>query len=238
MALFKRWGAAFPQVYREIHRARAAVPDVLKVDALTPEQPLGLALYRPLGGSAHSLGFKVYRLGAPVVLSDSLPMLEHMGVRVMGEDNFRIRQGNGDGVLVSMHDFKLEAQVSDELEPEVLSRLFEDAFAQVFRGEVENDDFNRLVLRAGLAADDIVVLRAYAKYCKQIGFALSQATIEATLAAQPHVARMLVKLFHLRLHPERTRRRRGGRAGACHRAWRSTASATSTRTACCASCWR
>ena len=123
MALFKRWGAAFPQVYREIHRARAAVPDVLKVDALTPEQPLGLALYHPLGGSARSLGFKVYRLGAPVVLSDSLPMLEHMGVRVMGEDNFRIRQGQGDAAMVSMHDFKLDAPASDELEPEALARL-------------------------------------------------------------------------------------------------------------------
>jgi glutamate dehydrogenase len=201
MALFKRWGAAFPQVYREIHRARAAVPDVLKVDALTPERPLGLSLYRPLGGSSHSLGFKVYRLAAPVVLSDSLPMLEHMGVRVMGEDNFRIRQGHGDAVPVSLHDFKLEASVPDELEPEALARLFEGAFEQVFRGEVENDEFNRLVLRAGLGAEDIVVLRAYAKYCRQIGFALSQATIEATLAAQPHIARMLVKLFHLRLHP-------------------------------------
>jgi glutamate dehydrogenase len=201
MALFKRWGVAFPQVYRECFRARAAVPDVLKIDALTPEQPLGLALYHPLGGSAHNLGFKVYRLGAPVVLSDSLPMLEHMGVRVMGEDNFRIRQGHGDAARVSMHDFKLDAPLSDEIEPELLSRLFEGAFARVFRGEVENDDFNRLVLRAGLAAEDIVVLRAYARYCRQIGFALSQATIEATLAAQPHIARMLVKLFHLRLHP-------------------------------------
>ena len=207
MALFKRWAAAFPQVYREIHRARAAVPDLLKVDALTPEQPLGLALYRPLGGGANSLGFKVYRLGGPVVLSDSLPMLERMGVRVLGEDNFSIHRGNGndegggEGVRVSMHDFKLQAQVADELEPELLARLFEDTFAQVFRGEVENDDFNRLVLRAGLAAEDIVVLRAYAKYCKQIGFALTQATIEATLAAQPHIARMLVKLFRLRLHP-------------------------------------
>jgi glutamate dehydrogenase len=201
MALFKRWGAAFPQVYRECFRARAAVPDVLTIDTLTSEHPLGLALYRPLGGSSRSLGFKVYRLGAAVVLSDSLPMLEHMGVRVMGEDNFRIRLGGDEGQLVSLHDFKLDAPVPDELEPEVLARLFEGTFARVFRGEVENDDFNRLVLLAGLAADDIVVLRAYARYCKQIGFALSQATIEATLAAQPHVARMLVKLFHLRLHP-------------------------------------
>ncbi|MBX3642186.1 MAG: NAD-glutamate dehydrogenase [Rubrivivax sp.] len=201
MALYKRWGAAFPQVYREIHRARAAVPDLLAVDALTPAQPLGLALYRPLGGGPRSLGFKVYRLGGPVVLSDSLPMLEHMGVRVMGEDNFRIRQGHDDGARVSMHDFSLEAPASDDAEPEGLARLFEDSFGRVFRGEVENDDFNRLVLRAGLGADDIVVLRAYAKYLKQIGFALSQAAIEATLSAQPHIAHMLVRLFHLRLHP-------------------------------------
>ncbi len=201
MALFKRWGAAVPQVYRELHRARAAVSDLLKIDALTPEQPLGLALYRPLGGGAHALGFKVYRLGAAVVLSDSLPMLEHMGVRVMGEDNFRIGEGRGDGAWVALHDFKLEANAADELEPEVLARLFEDTFARVFRGEVENDDFNRLVLRAGLAADDIDVLRAYARYNKQIGFALSQTATEATLAAQPHIARMLTKLFQLRLHP-------------------------------------
>ena len=71
----------------------------------------------------------------------------------------------------------------------------------MFRGEVENDDFNRLVLRAGLSADEIVVLRAYAKYLKQIGFALSQATIEATLAAHPRIARMLVLLFKLRFDP-------------------------------------
>ena len=201
MTLFKRWASAFPQVYREVHRARAAVPDVLKVDTLSPEQPLAVALYRPLGGAAHSLGFKVYRLGAPVVLSDSLPMLERMGVRVLGEDNFQLQPGRDDGLRVSLHDFKLEVQWSGAQEPEVLSRLFEDTFARVFRGEVENDDFNRLVLRAGLAADDIVVLRAYAKYCKQIGFALMQSTIEATLAAQPHVARLLVELFKLRLHP-------------------------------------
>ncbi|HMO48603.1 MAG TPA: NAD-glutamate dehydrogenase [Rubrivivax sp.] len=204
LALYKRWGPAFPQVYRAIHAAHAAVPDLLEVDALTPEQPLGLALYRPLGGSAVSLGFKVYRRGEPVVLSDSLPMLEHMGVRVLGEDNFRIGprdDGADGGALAALHDFKLEAPLSDEAEFETLARLFEHSFARVFRGEAENDDFNRLVLRAGLTADDIVVLRAYAKYCKQIGFALSQSTIEATLAAQPQIVHMLVRLFHLRLHP-------------------------------------
>ena len=196
--LYKRWSTMFPPEYRERVSPRAAVPDVRRVAELSGAAPLALALYRPLGAPANALGFKVYRLGEAIVLSDSLPMLEHMGVRVMGEQNNRLAN---DVAAVSLHDFDLRANLAEEIEPETLAKLFEDCFARVFGGAVENDDFNRLVLRAGLAADEIVVLRAYAKYLKQIGFALSQGAIEATLVAQPNIARMLVLLFKLRFDP-------------------------------------
>ncbi|HTT10290.1 MAG TPA: NAD-glutamate dehydrogenase [Burkholderiaceae bacterium] len=196
--LFKRWGGAFPPDYRERIAARAAVADVHRVAALTPEAPLALALYRPLGAAPNMLGFKVYRRGDPIVLSDSLPMLEHMGARVLAEQNDRI--GSGD-TWISLHDFDLQVQVVEDVDFDAVARQFEDTFARVFRGEVENDDFNRLVLRAGLNADEIVMLRAYAKYLRQIGFALSQGTIEATLATHPRIARMLVALFKLRFDP-------------------------------------
>ncbi|WP_128000843.1 NAD-glutamate dehydrogenase [Piscinibacter defluvii] len=198
LVLFKRWAAAFPAAYRERVSPRAAVADVRKVDALTPEAPLALALYRPLGAAAGQLGFKVYRLGEPVVLSDSLPMLEHLGVRVLAEHSARLE---GSDAAIGIYDFELSAPGSEEQEPDTLARLFEDTFARAFRGEIENDGFNRLVLRAGLAADEVVVLRAYAKYLKQIGFAISQAAIEATLVAHPRIARMLVLLFKLRFDP-------------------------------------
>lgn len=198
LVLFKRWAAAFPAAYRERVSPRAAVADVRKIDALTPGQPLALALYRPLGAAAATLGFKVYRLGEPVVLSDSLPMLEHMGVRVLAEHSARLE---GTDASIGIYDFELSAPGSEEQEADTLARLFEDTFARVFHGEVENDGFNRLVLRAALAADEVVVLRAYAKYLKQIGFAISQAAIEATLVAHPRIARMLVLLFKLRFDP-------------------------------------
>ena len=199
LALFKRWGAAFPAAYRDRVPARAAVPDIAKIAGLSVDAPLGVSLYWPLGAPAGSLGLKVYRYGEPVVLSDSLPMLENMGVRVLGEANDRI---DAQGASISLHDFELQAKAADEIEPETLARLFEDAFARVFRGEVENDSFNRLVLLAGLAAEEIVILRAYTKYLKQIGFAQSQATIASTLAAHPRIARMLVSLFKLRFDPQ------------------------------------
>jgi glutamate dehydrogenase len=201
LALFKRWAVAFPADYRERVAARAAVADVHKLAQLSETSPLALALYKPLGAEPEVWGFKVYRRGGAVVLSDSLPMLERMGVRVMGEHNHLIVDG---GVPISVHDFDLRAPASglaEHAESAEVARLFEDAFARVFDGRVDNDDFNRLVLRAGLPADEVVVLRAYARYCKQIGFALSQGTIEAALAAQPRIARMLVQLFKLRFSP-------------------------------------
>ncbi len=200
LALYKQWSAAFPAAYRDRVAPRSAVPDLRKIATLSPGAALAQSLYWPLGAPPGALGLKVYRLGAPVVLSDSLPMLEHMGVRVLGEANYRVEGANGP---VFLHDFELQAQPGTQAEPESLARLFEDAFARVFRGDVENDDFNRLVLLAGLAAEEVVVLRAYAKYLKQIGFAQSQATISATLAAHPRIARMLVGLFKLRFDPQK-----------------------------------
>jgi glutamate dehydrogenase len=201
LAHFKRWASAFPIAYRERFTAAQSVPDVRKLSSLSKDQPFALALYARDGADPGALGLKVYRLGAPLVLSDSLPMLEHMGLRVLGESSWRIAGPDGDAI--ALHDFELQGRLTGEIETTALAQLFEDAFARVLRGEVESDDFNRLVLLAGLSAEEVVVLRAYAKYLKQIGFAQAQSTIATTLAAYPRIARMLVGLFKLRFDPEK-----------------------------------
>ena len=68
-------------------------------------------------------------------------------------------------------------------------------------GDVEADGFNRLVSLAGLTARQVSVLRAYAKYLRQIGFAFSQGYIEDTLSRLPHVASSLVELFESKFEP-------------------------------------
>jgi len=202
LTLYKRWAPAFPAAYRDRVPARQAVPDVRKLAVLTAREPLALSLYPLDGKDPGALGLKVYRRGPPLVLSDSLPMLEHMGARVISEASYDI-DGQHPAGAISLHDFELHAPLTGEFEPDLLASLFEDTFQRVLHGEVESDDFNRLVLLAALAADDVVVLRTYAKYLKQIGFAQSQATIAATLAAHPRIARMLVSLFKLRFDPHR-----------------------------------
>ncbi|MGB2816238.1 MAG: NAD-glutamate dehydrogenase [Burkholderiaceae bacterium] len=196
--LFKRFGNSFPASYRENVSPRAAVADVQRLDGLALGG-LALNLYRPLEAPSNRLGFKVYRAGEPVALSESLPMLEHMGVRVLSEQPYEVGPERGDPFWI--HDFGLDLVGHEEIDAENIAPLFEDAFRRVVTGAVENDDFNRLVLLASLSADEITVLRAYAKYMRQIGFALSQTFIEATLAHHARIARLLVQLFKLRFDP-------------------------------------
>jgi len=52
--------------------------------------------------------------------------------------------------------------------------LFEDALGALWRGDIEDDGFNALVVEAHLSWQQVMVLRAYAKYLRQTGSTFSQ----------------------------------------------------------------
>ncbi len=68
----------------------------------------------------------------------------------------------------------------------------------------ESDGFDRLVLLAELSWRQVVVLRAYAKYLRQIGTTFSQDYIERCLRLNVDLARLLVRLFEARFDPDLT----------------------------------
>jgi glutamate dehydrogenase len=194
------YGAAFPVAYREDVSARAAVRDVAFMDTLGPAKEFAVSLYRPVEGDANTLRLRVFRLGSPVPLSGSLPVLENMGLEVLDEVSYEIEREAG--ATVHLHDFGLR---SHHPIPNVenIKAITEEAISRVVRGEVENDGFNRLTPGAALSADEVVVLRAYAKYLRQAGFTFSQAYLEQTLAAHAEIASKLVALFKARFDPTR-----------------------------------
>ncbi len=198
--LHARYLKAFPAGYREDYEARAAVGDIELMESLADADGLAMSLYVPLEASAGSLRFKVLRDTAPVPLSASLPMLEHMGVRVIEERPYEIERA--DRPTVWLHDFGLSFNGAEELDIERVRGLFQETFRRVLSGAAESDDFNRLVLKSGLEWRQVAVLRAYAKYLRQAGFTFSQPYIEQTLAAHPAISRQLLDLFLARFDPQ------------------------------------
>ncbi|SAL12580.1 NAD-glutamate dehydrogenase [Caballeronia telluris] len=198
--LLQRYADSFPAGYREDYPARTAVRDIeLIEETQTRASGLAMSLYRPIEAGRRAFRFKVYRVGEPIALSHSLPMLEHLGVRVDEERPYRIEPTGAPHAWI--HDFGLELADDVEFDIDLVKALFENAFACVWTGEVENDDFNRLVLRAQFGARDVTILRAYAKYLRQVGSTFSDAYIERALTGNPGIARMLLELFLARFDP-------------------------------------
>ncbi|HEV3404616.1 MAG TPA: NAD-glutamate dehydrogenase [Gaiellaceae bacterium] len=198
-SLFAKYGEAFPPAYRADFPPRAAVADIKRIERLDPDDDLDLSLYLPLGSGTERLAFKIVRTGRPILLSDVLPLLENMGVRVTDERPFELRLAGGQTVWI--YDFGLAYAEDSDLQTDRVRQIFQEAFAQIWRGGAENDGFNRLVLGAGLTWREIALLRAIAKYIRQTGSTFSLAYMEEALAGHPTIARNLIELFRLRLDP-------------------------------------
>lgn len=212
LAKLRRYQGAFPASYREHFTPDQAVADIAAVErVLAGETTLALNLYRPVEAAENELKLRIFHKGAPVPLSDVMPMLESMGLKVMTEDPFRIHPLDAAAAApagdVYMHDIAMVAREVRELDLARVKPLFEGAFAAVWAGEASSDGFNRLVLAAAMSAREVTVLRAYAAYLRQAGVAFSQAYMEDTLARNSKIARKLVDLFRVAHDPAQTKDR-------------------------------
>jgi glutamate dehydrogenase len=146
-------------------------------------------MYRPHACPDSRVQFKIYSPGKPITLSDVLPMLEKMGFRVHFGTAVRSRSRACQGQSVWIHDFVMERVSRTALCRNVkgIKDVFEEAFAKVWHGEMESDGLNKLVLRAKMNWREIVILRTYLRYLRQVGLHYSREFIENTLADNPKI---------------------------------------------------
>lgn len=196
LALANRYGRALPPGYFEDQSVAIAASDIEHLAALSGADDLRLSLYRSRPGEG-GLRFKFYRQLDDIPLSDALPMMENMGLRVISEHPYRLIV---DDAPVYIQDFEVEA-TSGEIDVSRLDENFEEAFSRIWRGHAENDGFNRLIVAANLSWRQVAMLRSYCKYLLQVGVPFSQSYVEETLSRYPLLARLLVELFEARFDP-------------------------------------
>ncbi len=192
---------SFPAAYREHFTTLHAVHDIEKMEGLATT-PLTMSFYRLLEQSSSVLRFKLFTAEVPLILSDVIPVLENLGLRVVGEHPYTVHCHNG--IAYWIHDFSLSHRGGSEpLDLDEVKEIFQQAFAAIWQGHADNDEFNRLVLSASLNWREVAMLRAYARYNQQIRFGFSQAYIAETLVRHTQIAKLLVALFRARFEPDR-----------------------------------
>ncbi|HMM65645.1 MAG TPA: NAD-glutamate dehydrogenase, partial [Dokdonella sp.] len=196
--LASRYGKALPAGYIEKVTPQNAAADVELAAALADADDIQLNVY-PSQKHDGVLHFKVFRLGADITLSEVIPLLENLGLSVLTENLYEIKGG---GNAITIQDILVRpGRLQFDLEDVRL--LFQEAFERIWRGDAENDGFNKLVLGARLNWRQVSILRGYCKYLLQTGVPFSQAYMEQTLASYPDMAGLLVELFEAKFDPNR-----------------------------------
>ena len=196
------YGRALPAGYIEDITPELAANDVEQLAALAGPEDLRLSLHAvPREGTA-GLRLKLYRQHDDIPLSDVLPLMENMGLKVISEHPYKLQASLDDGGSqpIYIQDFEVERAIGGG-DATALAPVFEQAFAAIWSGRAENDGLNRLVLAAGLDWRQVALLRGYWKYLLQTGVPFSQNYVEETLGRYPLLARLLVELFEARFHP-------------------------------------
>ncbi len=192
-SLFERYGKGFSRGYQERFTAKEAIIDINEIEQAFAKSRLRAHLSRLEGEKENTLKLKIYSLEGSVSLSDVLPVLENMNLCVLSEIPFVVTLSDGQKVWI--HDFEMQTYEGDPVELDSVSNHFLEGFSRIWRGEVENDGFNRLIIRANFEWRECQLIRAYAKYIRQLQVTFSQTYMEEALAKYPLICRLMIQLF-------------------------------------------
>ena len=199
---FQSYRTAFGTSYREVFSTRTAVVDIQHIASIQDDNDVAMSLYRNVADSGSFFKFKLYKPNALLPLSDVIPILENLGLRVIGENPYGVTRT--DGKQYWIHDFTLVYTFSDNIDLHESKEQFQDAFRAIWFDKSENDSFNRLLLGAKINWREVAFLRAYARYMKQIRIGFSESFIADTLCKYPELSSFIVRYFQARFDLKHT----------------------------------
>jgi glutamate dehydrogenase len=199
--IVERYGVAFPLAYQENYSARQATHDIVRIDRVLHTHEMGVDLFRSNQVQPHQLCLKIFTQKHPVPLSEILPILENMGLKVIAEYPYPVMP-HGETDTVWIQDVLLEQPSSiPVIDVASIKDAFEKIFLSVTNGSFENDSLNKLVVKASLQPREIVILRSFVRYIRQTGLNYSLSYLEQALTDHATICRILCAYFAAKFAP-------------------------------------
>jgi glutamate dehydrogenase len=192
------YGRAFSQGYRAQFTPAHAAYDIAQLAKLASPAERAVHFYRFPEDPPKRIRLKVYTLGDIIALSDAVPVLEHLGLRVIEEGPYDLEEGK----LGWIHDFVLDDANGNPIDLEFVRARLETVLTGVLTGTLEDDPFNALILCCELSAQDVMLLRSLFRYMRQTGMAYGLDTVRGALLKYPKITQGLIKLVESRFRPK------------------------------------
>ncbi|HVM96939.1 MAG TPA: NAD-glutamate dehydrogenase domain-containing protein [Candidatus Acidoferrales bacterium] len=202
IALTARYTAAFSASYKASTDTAAALRDIASIEALAATRAPQVEWFNPSAATGSDPRFtvvKLYLVDEELVLSDFLPVLENLGLKVFAQDPVDL-DVPGIGV-VRIHSFFVQDRNGARIDVDSAGARLRPALLALYRQRVENDRLNGLILSAGLEWRQVDLLRTYVLHGVQIGTAPSREALTHALVAHPRSAGVLWSFFDAKFNP-------------------------------------
>jgi len=204
-SLALEYGEAFGLEYQAATDPAVAVVDILELEAMAAEEravSVALANRPPsvlVAGVEDATELKLFLRGSRLVLSDFMPILDNLGLRVLAMKPYEVTEDLS--VVATIYVFAVQDRRGAQLDIESRGALLSETLLAARAGDVASDPLNALVVAAGLHWREVDVLRALAAYAFQVGAVPSRLALPSALVKYPGIARELFDLFATQFAP-------------------------------------
>lgn len=193
--LAKSYLPLFDNSYKADTSINSAVHDIQAFEALG-DQPYLVKIVNALESSSQDTitQVKLYHQGPRLALSDVMPILEHLGFRVLEQSTYTLSLQTRH---LGLDIFRVQDHQGRSINVRADAKRLEDALLALLNHQAEDDRLNQLVL-TGLTLRQVALLRAYQMYYAQLNAVTTHGFITDTLLKHPHIASLLFKTFAAR----------------------------------------
>ena len=202
-SLSDRHRGEFSTEYKATIDVDTAVEDIERLESLQQSGLQQLALEPVSPERPRASMVKVFAPRGMYILSDLMPTLENLGLRVLEADKYDV--GRGGEPSLTIHTFEAETPAGWRIDREEAEPRMAGVLRAVHEGDAEDDALNSLILSAGLSWREAALLRAYAGFAFRVGAVTSRAGVRTPLALYPEPARLLFRIFEALHAPDGAR---------------------------------
>ncbi len=197
--LCAQWCNLLPEYYRSSTPLEIAALDLQHLDELVDsERAFIVGVHNePVGTHGQGLTrITLYRAGNRQALSDLLPALEDLGLRVVEEVPTRVSSGQ------FLHDFGVLTPSDQPIDAAAIGDRVAAALEAVWDGTSDSDTLSGLIIREDLDHHQIAILRAYRTYWRRVRPVFTVGYINETLLRHSSIAAQIVELFEITFDPD------------------------------------
>ena len=147
---------------------------------------------------------RIYHDRDSLVLSDVLPILENLGLRVLLQSSFKVSfESGGEQRTSTIDSFRVQnARTGKPLDMRKDRERLVEAVTALLGRDAESHRLNGLVVTGGLTWREVSLLRSYGTHLSQVAIATSRNFITDTMLAHPEPAVLIYRYFEAKFQPE------------------------------------